>query len=129
MNHPEIASRNANLPQTSTQKKPADYLATYGLWLGTAILAVYEIALVPDIAISIHAWLLVLSGRTAQVRSNFEAAALGQGVTLVMAIIAIAVIVGGFEYHRKRVGEARSLKILLWTLGIQVFILALGLLL
>jgi hypothetical protein len=112
--------------QTSNPKKPTDYLATYGLWLGTAILAVYLIALVPDIVMSIYAWLLVFIGRTVQVRSAFEAAALGQGATILMAIIAIAIIVGGFEYHRKHVGETRSLKVLGWTLGIQLLTLVIG---
>ena len=113
--------------QTSTSKKPSDYLVTYGLWLGTSILAIYEISLVRELVISLYAWWLVVSDRTAQVRASFEAAALGQAVTIVMAIVAIAIIIGGFEYHHKRVGEARALKVLLWTLGIQVFVLALGL--
>ena len=113
--------------QTSTSKKPGDYLATYGLWLGTSTLAVYEISLVREIVISIYAWWLMVSDRAVQYKASFEAAALGQGVTIVMAIIAIAVIIGGFEYQHKRVGEARAMKVLLWTLAIQVFVLAFGL--
>ena len=90
------------------------------------MVAAYLIASVPETVVSMYARLLVLSSRTVQARSAFEAAALAQGATIVMAIFAIAIIVGGFEYHRKHVGEARSLKILGWTLGIQVFILAFG---
>lgn len=114
--------------QTSESRKPSDYLATYGLWLGTVILAIYEISLVREIILSIYAWFLVISDRTAQVRADFQAAALGQGVTIVMAILAIAIIIGGFEYHHRRVGDPKALKILLWTLGVQIVILAIGLL-
>ena len=113
--------------QTATPKKFSAYLVTYGMWLLTAVLAVYQIALVREIVLSIYAWFLFLTGRNAQVRTDFETAALGQGVIVVMAIFAIAVIIGGFEYCHKRVGDAKALKILGWTLGIQVLILVLGL--
>jgi len=115
--------------QTSIPKKLSDYLATYGLWLGTTILAVYEISLVRNIVDSIYTQWLFTSGRNPQVRAAFEATALGQGITIVMAILAIAIIIGGFEYHRKHVGEPKALRVLVWTLGIQIFILVLGLIL
>ena len=115
--------------QTSTPKKFSNYLVTYGLWLGTAILAVYEISLVRNIVGSIYARGLALADRSTQVAAAFEATALAQGITVVMAILAIAIIIGGFEYHGKHVGETKTLKILAWTLGIQVFILAFGLVL
>jgi hypothetical protein len=112
--------------QASTPKKFSSYLATYGMWLMTAILAVYQIALVREIVLSIYAWVLFWTGRNAQVRTDFEAAALGQWVTIVMAILAIVLIIGGFEYYHKRVGDAKALKILSWTLGIQGLILLIG---
>jgi hypothetical protein len=126
MNQSKIADKNVNLSQISTQKRPIDYLTTYGMWLATAVLAGYQIALVPNIVISIYARLTVLFDQTTLTRSTFEAAALGQGATIVMAIFAITIIIGGFEYHRKHVGETRSLKVLIWTLGIQLSILVLG---
>ena len=112
---------------TTQPKKWTAYITTYGLWFGTAVLAVYETALASEISVSVYAWFTDLSNRNAQVRSHFEAVSLAQIATIIMAIIAIAVIVGGFEYHHKRVGEPQGLKILLWTVGIQVFILLMGL--
>jgi hypothetical protein len=114
---------------TSTPKKLVDYLATYGLWLATAILAVYEINLVREIVDSIYGRWLSSTDRSSQVRTAFAATALGQGITIVMAILAIAIVIGGFEYHCKRVGETRSLRILAGTLAVQIFILAFGLVL
>jgi len=115
--------------QISSSKKLSDYVATYGLWLGTTILAIYEISLVRNIADSIFTQWLLLSGRNPQIRAAFEATALGQGITIVMAILAIAIIIGGFEYHSKRVGEPKALRVLAWTLGFQIFILVFGLIL
>lgn len=115
--------------QTSAPKKLGEYLATYGLWLATAVLAVYEINLVREIVDSIYGRWLIGTDRTSQVRSAFEATAIGQGITVVMAVLAIAIIIGGFEYHSKRVGETKSLKVLAGTLAIQIFILAFGLVL
>lgn len=115
--------------QISSSKKPSDYLLTYGLWLSTTILAVYEISLVRNIVDSIYTRWLLLSGRTAQLKAAFEATTLAQGVTIGMAILAIVIIIGGFEYHSKRVGETKTLKILAWTLGIQTLILILGIVL
>jgi len=115
--------------QTSTSRKLTDYLTTYGLWLATVILAVYEISLVRNIVGSIYAHVLALADRSTQVIAAFEATALAQGITVGMAILAIAIIIGGFEIHSKHVGETKTLKILAWTLGIQMIILVLGLVL
>ena len=112
--------------QLGTPKKASDYLATYGMWLASAALAVYEISLVREFVTSLYAWWLVLSDRSVQVRSNFEATSLAQIVTLVMGVLAIVIIIGGFEYHHKRVGDRKARKVLLWTLGVQLAVLALG---
>jgi hypothetical protein len=45
-----------------------------------------------------------------------------------MVLVAIAVVIGGFEYHRRHVGQPQSQKVLLWTLAIQLAILLLYLL-
>ena len=115
--------------QISTPKKLSDYLTTYSLWIGTTILAVFEISLVRNIVDSIYTRWMVFSDRPAQLRAAFGATALGQGITIVMALMAIAIIIGGFEYHSKRVGEPKAMKVLVWTLGIQIFILVLGIVL
>ena len=113
--------------QTSNSKKVTDYLATYGLWLATAALAVYQIAFVRELAVSLYGWWLVITDQTTLIHASANASALGQGVTLIMAVVAIAIIIGGFEYQRTRVGEAKALKVLAWVLGIQISLLALGL--
>jgi hypothetical protein len=114
--------------QTQTPKKFTHYISTYGLWLGTAVLAVVEIGLVRNLVLSLYAWVGTLKGQAIQVRGTYTGVALSQWATILMAIIAIGIIMGGFEYHHKRVGEPKSRRILLWTLGVQAIILLLGLL-
>ena len=114
--------------QTQTPKKFTHYLTTYGLWLGTAVLAVVEIGLVRNLTLSLYAWVVSLKDQVTQVRGTFTGVALSQWATILMAIVAIGVIMGGFEFHHRRVGEPKSLRILLWTLGVQAIILLLGLL-
>ena len=103
------------------------YIETFGLWLATAVLAFYEILVVRDIVFSLYARLVAALDNSVQVTDRFLATALGQASVYIMVVVAIAIIIGGFEYHHKRVGNPRSRKILLWTLGIQVGILLLGL--
>jgi hypothetical protein len=103
------------------------YVETFGLWLATAVLAFYEILVVRNLVFDLYARLLAAFGSTVAVSDHFWATALGQASVYVMVFVAIAVIIGGFEYHYKRVGDPRSRKLLLWTLGIQAGILLLSL--
>ena len=61
--------------QTSTSRKLTDYLTTYGLWLGTVILAVYEISLVRNIIGSIYARWLTAPARLSLLQSSANGAA------------------------------------------------------
>lgn len=114
--------------QTQTPKKYTHYLSTYGLWLVTAVLAVVEIGLVRNLVLSLYAWISTLQEQAVQVRGTFTGVAISQWATILMAIVAIGVIIGGFEYHHRRVGDPKGTRILLWTLGVQAVILLLGLL-
>jgi len=99
-----------------------DYLMTFGLWLATAALAVWEIPGVADLVVGIYARYLTATQAVAQVAENFMGSVLGQGTALVMGLFAVVVIIGGFEYHQRRVGQPESLKVLGWTLGIQLIL-------
>ena len=105
------------------QKTWLQYLATYGLWLGSAALAVIEIGLFRNLVMSVYAWIVTLQGRTALVRTTFTGASLGMWAAILMGIVAIGIIIGGFEYHHKRVGDPKALRVLAWTIGIQAVIL------
>ena len=103
------------------------YVETFGLWLVTAVLAFYEILIVRDLVFSLYARLVAVLGNGVSLIDRFLATALGQVSVYIMVFVTIAVVIGGFEYHHKRVGDPRSRKILYWTLGVQVGILLLSL--
>jgi hypothetical protein len=91
--------------------------------LVTAVLALFEILAVRDIVFNLYAHFMASSEAFVRYVNYYTATALGQAAVYVMVVVAIAVVVGGFEYHRQHVGQPQSQKILLWTLGIQLAIL------
>ena len=99
------------------------YVKTFGLWLITAILAFFEILAVRDIIFNLYARFMAASGAFVRYVNYFTATALGQASVYLMVLVAIVVVIGGFEYHRRHMGQPQSQKVLLWTLGIQLAIL------
>ena len=108
--------------------KPADYVVTYGLWLVTAGLALWEILIAYDVTGSVYARIIAGRSDIPESLAYSQAVLLSQSVVIFMVIATIAIIIGGLEYHHQHVGEAQSLKVLRWTLGIQFLLLALSLL-
>ena len=96
---------------------------TFGLWLVTAVLAFFEILAVRDVVYTLYARLIVAFNGAVQTADYAVATWLAQAAVYTMVVVAIAVVIGGFEYHRRHIGQSRSLNILLWTLAIQLAIL------
>ena len=96
---------------------------TFGLWLVTAVLAFFEIVAVRTIVFNVYARFVITFNGAGQTGDHAVAIWLGQASVLVMTIIAIALTIGGFEYHYRHLGHPQSMKVLLWTLGIQAVIL------
>ncbi len=107
--------------------RPLDYLVTYGLWLVTSVLAAWEISVVRNTVLRLYARFFAPEEFSGLGASYWQATNLSQWAVILLAIVAIGIIIGGFEYHHRRVGDPRSLKVLGWTLGIQLFLLALAL--
>jgi hypothetical protein len=76
-----------------------------------------------DIVFNMYARLVIMFNGTVQATDYAVATWLGQGTAYVMVVVAIAIVIGGFEYHRQHINQPRSLRVLLWTLGIQLAIL------
>lgn len=103
---------------------PITYVKTFGLWLVTAVLAFFEILVVREIVFNLYARIIaVVNDGVVRSADYFTATALGQITTYVMVVVAIAVVIGGFEYQWWHVGQRRSQKVLLWTLGLQLAVL------
>ena len=92
-------------------------LATVILWLGTAIIGVFNFLVLRDLAI---AAVVALGGGAAEaLPAAMMAAYFGGGTLFILAVI------GGAEYHLKNIGQPRSWKLFSITLLVQLFILIL----
>jgi hypothetical protein len=100
-------------------------LLTYGvtvvLWLGTALVGLYEIFVMRELLYHVY---VLLGGRDPGV-----AAALGAWGVMLLALVWIGAFLGGGEYHYQHVGEAPSWRLFGWTIAVEVTILALAYLL
>jgi len=95
------------------------------LWGLTAYLAGYQIFLIRSIVASVYLYLLENFSIPITMADRLSATGVGNIASLIMAIIAIVIVVGGFDYHWSYGGEPRSFKVLAGTLAFQIMIQAL----
>ncbi len=93
------------------------------LWAATAVLGLYEVFLVREMLFRIYArfW----SSYGGRGRDYWRALALGNWALIPLGIVWIALVVGGGEYHCKRVGQRSSWKLFGRTFAVEVFTLIL----
>ena len=97
------------------------------LWLATAIIAGYEVFVTRYIVTNLYFRLLDCLTIQINVLERLSATGVGNLAALVMAIIAIVIVVGGFDYHWSYGGESKSYKLLAWTFLFQIIVLGLHL--
>ena len=113
----------------SPEDKPSRKIVLKGIsmlfWGLTAYLAGYQIFLIRSIVSSVYLSLLENFSIPINVLERLSATGVGNIASLIMAIIAIVIVVGGFDYHWSHGGEPNSFKLLAITLGFQLSIQAL----
>ena len=82
------------------------------LWALTALLGGYEIFLVRIIVTRLYLRLLDSLDLTVNVLERLGATGFGNIAALLMAVLAVAVVVGGFDYHWKYGGQKPSFRLL-----------------
>jgi len=87
------------------------------LWIVTALLGLLDILAVRDILIGVYAG---SGGRDYWVAVNVR-----NWTVVIVALVWIAVVVGGGEYHRSRVGQRSSWGLFGLTIAIEIAILLL----
>lgn len=102
------------------------YALTFVLWALTAFLAVWEIFVIRAMVVRVATRYFMSQAGLTRTMASVHANTYGKGATLFMALIAIMVVILGFDYHFAHVGKRRSWKTFAWTLGIQGLILGLG---
>ena len=93
------------------------------LWALTAVVAGYEIFLTRYIVSQLYFLLLQWREIPITILDRLSATGVGNVASLGMAIVAIVIVVGGFDYHWKHAGERRSSIILGLTILFQLTIL------
>ena len=95
------------------------------LWLATTILAGYEVFLARHIVYYSYLRILDKFSLPISMVERLRGTSVGNIASLIMAIIAIAIVVGGFDYHWIHAGERKSYRIMAWTFLFQFAILTL----
>ncbi|MCI0397716.1 MAG: hypothetical protein L0332_21805 [Chloroflexi bacterium] len=99
---------------------------TFLLWLATAALALWEIVVIRDMFFRLYA--RFVGGEAAGFQPTYWAGtALGIGLVMFLAVVWIAVVIGGAEYHYRHAGQPGSWKVFAWTFAAEVSILLLAL--
>ncbi|MFQ5616848.1 MAG: anti-sigma factor family protein [Anaerolineales bacterium] len=91
-------------------------MLTFILWLGTAIIGLLNILIIRD---------LVLAGYVAVGGSDTGASIATIMVMIISVLVYITVVIGGAEYHYKRIDQPSSWKFFTWTIIIQLLIMIL----
>jgi len=111
--------------QNHLQRRPLvwTWLVIGALWLGTAVLGLYEIALLREMLLRAYVRFGPRSPELLQ-----QAQALGSWGVFFMGALWVAVVIGGGEYHYRHAGQRASWRLLGWTVLGQLGLLALPLL-
>ena len=95
------------------------------LWSITAYLAGYQVFLVRHMVSVWYLRLLNAISTPINVLERLSATGLGNIASVFMALLALVIVVGGWDYHWSYGGEWRSFKLLGWTLLFEFLILGL----
>jgi hypothetical protein len=98
------------------------YVMAFILWLGTAILGIYEIYLIREMLFCVYARFASGPGTAIDYWGSLV---LGNSALIPLSIVWIALVMGGGEYHFKRVGQRSSWKLFGWIIASELFILIL----
>jgi hypothetical protein len=107
--------------------KRVTFVVAFVLWLATAAIGLWEIALGRDILIGLFARFSDVSQSEYEAFKQAQlAGSLGIGLIMVLAIVWIIAFIGGAEYHYRYLGQPRSWRLFAWTIVIEIAILVLA---
>lgn len=124
---------NSSTDQVSPLKKKLLQVLTFVLWLTTVALGFLVLTTALD---AVDAQILAFTFE--KVESQEMGLTTGNGLRRIAAYATVFVLVviwiggiaiAGMEYHLKRSGQRKSYRILAWTIGIEVILIVVGILL
>ena len=99
------------------------------LWLVTVILGLYSIWAILDVVIALILLLPSLGLVDSSVRLVGMTNVARWSVLIVGGAVWLLVTIGGLEYHFKRIGQPESWRLFAWTIGLELALIAPGLIL
>jgi len=111
--------------QAGTAHKVLVAVTALSLWLTTSALALVEIIVVRALVLRVYG--RFFAGRADSAVAYAGGAALSIWIMIPLAILAIAVLIGGADYHSRRLGQPASWKVFSRTIAVELSILVLAL--
>jgi hypothetical protein len=107
------------------QRKILHIALTAILWLATAALGMLCIMYGHDLLVTaIVAGIGQVSPLDDTVRARGTVVTIYNVTFMLLAIIWLAVVVGGADYHFRRVGQPQSWRVFAWVIGVELALLA-----
>jgi len=115
------------MQKTLQSNKRLTALLTFVLWLATAAVGMYEIAVAREILIGLFARFSNVSQAGYEAFKQEQlAGALGIGLIMFLAVVWIAIFLGGAEYLYRHFGQPRAWRFLAWVIVVEVVIFVLA---
>ena len=100
-------------------------ILAFVLWIVTGALGLVEIWIARQMTLRVYARFFAEEAALGDV--YWGSIALGNGLVFILAIVWIALVIGGGEYHVKYVGKPKSWRLFARTIAVQLSILVLAL--
>lgn len=100
-------------------------ILAFVLWILTAALGLIEIWIVREMTLRVYARFFADEAARADV--YWGSVAVGNWLVFILAIVWVALVIGGGEYHVKHFGKPKSWRLFARTIAVQLSILVLAL--
>jgi hypothetical protein len=100
-------------------------ILTFVLWIVTAALGLVEIWIVRHMTLRVYA--RFFADEVAFGNDYWSSVNIGNWLVFILAVVWIALVIGGGEYHVKYVGKPKSWRLFARTIAVQLSILVLAL--
>ncbi|MEM7115036.1 MAG: hypothetical protein AAF614_21540 [Chloroflexota bacterium] len=101
-------------------------IITAVLWLATAIAAFWEVLLIRNIAVGLYLRYAVTNPNLPQSLIDGQVGLVGLIFVFVGAIVAIAIAIGGAEFHYKNAGQPKSWRLIAYVFVFQIVVFLLS---
>jgi len=107
-------------------KMPIIYVAVVILWALSSFLAFWEIMATRALVIRTTIRFFMEKDGLSLIMANARADVYGKVTAVIMTVVAIGIVVFGFDYHFEHAGKSQSWKFFAWTFGFQFLVLFLA---